>query len=141
MPKLTYITNARILTMDPAQPEAWGIGIAEGRVKHIFPQDGALPFTADSTVIDAHGMTVVPGFNDCHMHILPYGLDLARADLSPAAGVTDVPSLVAALRRWCDGTPPSEWALGSRYDQNTFPGAAHPTRKELDAAFPDRPVF
>jgi hypothetical protein len=55
--------------------------------------------------------------------------------------VSDVPSLIVALHAWCAENQASEWVRGSRYDQNTFPGAAHPTRADLDAAFPDRPVW
>ena len=95
----------------------------------------------ETHVSDLHGLTVVPGFNDCHMHILPYGIDLSRADLSPQAGVTGIPALIRTLRNWSDENPRSEWIVGSRYNQNLFPNAAHPSLEELDDAFPDRPVY
>jgi predicted amidohydrolase YtcJ len=87
------------------------------------------------------GMTLVPGFNDCHMHILGYGLKLLAADLSPDAGVRDASSLVAALRRWADANPGAPWIRGASYNQNAFPGVAHVPLADLDAAFPDRPVL
>ena len=132
--------NTHILGTDPAEPLANALAILDsGRILAVSPHadlDGP-----DIRRIDLNGRIVVPGFNDCHMHLLPYGLDLSEADLSPAAGVTSVPDLLAALRRWADENPGSEWALGNRYDQNTFPGALHPMRQDLDSAFPDRPVF
>jgi predicted amidohydrolase YtcJ len=127
--------------MDPAMPTAAAVLIRGKSIQSVYADAVDVRDFAGARIVDLGGRTVVPGFNDCHMHILPYGLDLAQADLSVAAGVTDVPSLVAALKRWCEANPNSEWALGNRYDQNAFPGAAHPTRQELDAAFPDRPVF
>ncbi|HXG23062.1 MAG TPA: amidohydrolase, partial [Chthonomonadales bacterium] len=118
------------------------LAIERGRIVAVGKEEEILPLAGTGTrVFNLQGHTLVPGFNDCHMHILPYGLDLAQADLSPAAGVTNVPQLIAALRQWADSNPHSEWILGSRYDQNIFPGAAHPTRTDLDAAISDRPVY
>lgn len=133
--------NANIRTMDPANPVCTAAWIRNGRIERVFGGTEHPDAPIVGTVVNLDGHTVVPGFNDCHMHILPYGLDLAQADLSPAAGVTDVPSLVAALQAWCARNPGSEWVVGNRYDQNMFPGAAHPTRADLDAAFPDKPVY
>lgn len=135
-------TNAHIFTMNPAMPTARALAMERGRVIAVGTEEEIRPLARTGTrVLNLQGRTVVPGFNDCHMHILPYGLDLAQADLSPLAGVSNVPALMAALRRWAEANPHSEWVLGSRYDQNIFPGAAHPTRTDLDAAFPDRPVY
>src|SRR2546423_4240647 len=140
-PDLLIIHNGRILTMDEGNPEAEAVVIdrVTGRIVRACSDDDASDVTGRR--IDLRGRTVTPGFNDCHMHIMPYGLKLGQADLSPAAGVRSVPELVAALRRWTDANPQVEWIRGSRYDQNTFPGAAHPTRLDLDSAFPDGPVY
>ncbi len=138
---LTLIINAQIMTMNPDRPSAWGLLIENGRIIDIMPDVTIREWVGIDRAIDARGRLVVPGFNDCHMHILPYGLDLSKADLSTDAGVRDVPTLCRVLRKWAEANPRSEWILGSRYDQNTFPGAKHPTRSELDAAFPDRPVY
>ncbi len=140
MAERILLSNANVLTMDPATPAAGAVLIEDGRISTVYAE---VPDSRPGGAIriDLGGRTLVPGFNDCHMHILPYGLDLAQADLSPSAGVTDVPSLLHGLRSWAEQNAGSEWALGNRYDQNTFPGAAHPTRQELDAALPDRPVY
>jgi hypothetical protein len=134
--------NAKILTMDPVRPFARAVAVENGRITGVGSHDEVMAVAhPDARVYDLRGKPLVPGFNDCHMHILPYGLDLSTADLSPAAGVTSVPDLVIRLHQWADENPTSEWILGGRYDQNTFPGAAHPTRQELDIAFPDEPVY
>lgn len=135
--------NATFFTMDPARPVAQVVAIRGQHIKAVGSLEDMSSWTdlGGARIIDLGGRIVTPGFNDCHMHLLPYGLDLSKADLSPAAGVTDVPSLVSALCEWADANPRSEWVLGSRYDQNVFPGAAHPTRTDLDRAFPDRPVY
>jgi predicted amidohydrolase YtcJ len=112
----------------------------DGRISSINPIKSR-HLTPDGAAYDLAGKLVVPGFNDCHMHILPYGLKLTEADLSPQAGVSDVPTLIAALQKWRTANPDKVWIRGSRYDQNIFPGAQHPTRYDLDRAFPDDPAM
>ncbi|MCC6728367.1 MAG: amidohydrolase [Chthonomonadales bacterium] len=136
------LVNGRILTMSAANPVVEALAIARGRVAAVGSA-AALRSAAPpgARVVDLAGRTVTPGFNDSHMHVLPYGMDLAQADLSPRAGVRDIAGLVDALRRWAAAHPAADWVRGSRYDQNVFPGAAHPTRADLDAAFAERPVW
>jgi predicted amidohydrolase YtcJ len=138
----TLITNANTLTQNPDDPVAQALAIAGGRIVAVGTDDEIRHLAGPGTrVLDMGGRTVAPGFNDSHMHVLPYGVYLGQADLSPAAGVRDARALAQTLRRWADANPQSEWALGNRYDQNVFPGAKHPTRQDLDALFPQQPVF
>ncbi len=114
--------------------------VRDGRIAYSGPRAEA-PSAPGSVTHKLNGQWLLPGFNDCHMHILPYGLDLRTADLSPDAGVTSVETMVVALRKWRAENPDALWIRGSRYDQNTFPGAWHPTCHDLDAAYPNEPVY
>ncbi len=136
------LNNARVLAGADAWREAEAIAMADGRVLAVGSASEALAAAGTGArVVDLNGALVAPGFNDSHMHILWYGLTLLMADLSPAAGVRSVPALVEALQAWRAANPGAAWVQGGRYDQNTFPGAAHPVRSDLDAAFPDTPVY
>src|ERR1044071_4940030 len=104
--------------MNPERPRAWGLLIEDGRIIDITPSPVMSSMTGIDKCIDARDRIVIPGFNDCPMHILPHRLDLSKADLSPDAGVRDVPTLCKALQNWSDANPKSEWVLGGRYDQN-----------------------
>ena len=96
--------------MDREIPRAEALLVSGDRVAALGPRSLVeTEIDRFSRRVDLEGRSVVPGFNDCHMHILPYGLDLARADLSPAAGVSSVLELVIALRHWADANPQSEW--------------------------------
>ncbi len=123
-------------------PDLTAVAVADGKIAAIGPSDhilAAMPSRARR--IDARGLLLVPGFNDCHMHILGYGLKLSAADLSPDAGVRDVPAFVDALRRWAQANPSSAWVRGSGYNQNAFPGAKHVAPADLDRAASDRPLI
>lgn len=136
---------ASIVTMDADRPTAEALVLNRRTGTIVFvgsrTEARAGAWMHDAEEWDLSGSWVVPGFNDCHMHILPYGLDLVRADLSPEAGVLDNESLVRALVAWRARNVDQEWVIGSRYNQNLFPGACHPTRHDLDRAFPHAPVY
>src|ERR1044071_280460 len=104
--------NGNILTMESPRPQQAVAVDSNSRIQAVGSNDDVSNLiTADTQVIDLHGQTLIPGFNDCHMHILPYGLDLSRADLSPQAGVRDIPSMVLALRGWADENSNAGWVL------------------------------
>jgi predicted amidohydrolase YtcJ len=88
--------------------------------------------------IDTGRATVLPGLIDAHGHVLSLGLALLRADL---VGTTDKQSAIARLRDFGRALPAGSWLLGRGWDQNDWPDAAYPTAADLDAAFPDRPVW
>src|SRR5262245_10928233 len=99
----TIFKNANVLTMESLRPQQAVALDGNGRILAAGSNDDVLNLlTPETKVFDLRGQTLIPGFNDCHMHILPYGLDLGTADLTPQAGVRDVPTLIQALRKWAD---------------------------------------
>jgi predicted amidohydrolase YtcJ len=89
---------------------------------------------ARTEVIDAHGGTVVPGFNDPHFHAF---LDLESGPLhlneTTLKGTQRRIAEYAAAHR--DG-----WIVGQGWLYSAFPHAL-PTREQLDAIVGDRPAF
>jgi len=78
-------------------------------------------------VVDLEGGFVLPGFVDCHCHILPMGLDLQSLDLSDCWTKEDVLSKIAAVAAQSDG-----WLFAVQYDQTRFADGSHLTTRELD---------
>ncbi len=89
-----------------------------------------------TTMIDAQGATVLPGFNDAHLHFINGGLSLERIDLVGAETVDEIQS---RIRTWATGHADSPWVLGQGWHYQPFPGGL-PTRQQLDAIVPDRPA-
>src|SRR5262249_43497571 len=67
-------TRARSKTRSSlAEPEVIqnaGIGIDDGRIAWVGPMAEAGDHSRDATVIDATGMTVIPGLVDSHTHLV-----------------------------------------------------------------------
>lgn len=135
-----YLLTSTIYTMDQNQPLAQAIVWRDERILAVGTVEGLSARYPTAKRIDGRGLYVVPGFNDCHCHILAYGLDLSAADLSPEHA-PDIPSLVEKLRRWADKHPESRWIVGSFYDQNRLAERRHPTRYDLDRVSAEKPVF
>ncbi|MEO6228103.1 MAG: amidohydrolase, partial [Thermomonas sp.] len=49
--------------------------------------------------------------------------------------------VMTRLRNFEKTLPPGDWLLGGGWDQNDWPETAFPTAADLDAVFPDRPVW
>lgn len=136
---ITVLTAGRIHTSNPEQPQvqamAWdGSGrlLATGDAQELhsrYPQ---------ATRIDKPEATVIPGLIDAHGHVMGLGYALMRADLT---GTRSKDEAIARLRDYEKQLPAGAWLLGTGWDQNHWPGRAFPTAADLDAAFPERPVW
>ena len=92
-------------------------------------------------VIDCGGKTVVPGFNDSHMHLLMVGIGMAQADIARA---TSAEHLVEIGKAFLESHPQAAvrgiQAVG--WNQDRFTGDKRmPTRWDLDRISPDIPII
>lgn len=94
------------------------------------------PFADDE--IDLEGGWLMPGFVDCHCHIMPSGFELMRLNLSRCETREEV---LIASRDAAESLPEGAWLLAMHYDQNRFDNGRHITASEIDAFISDRPVI
>jgi predicted amidohydrolase YtcJ len=132
------LTNGRIHTMDARNTIARTVSIRNGRFVAV---GDALPARAPNTrVVDLKGRTVVPGVIEGHIH----SVSLANRPgyhtiLENTASIKEVQEALAARRK---DVPQGQWitSMGG-WHPNQWAEHRHPTRQELDAAVPDRPVL
>ncbi|GAA3932637.1 amidohydrolase [Luteimonas lutimaris] len=133
------LTAAHIHTSNPDQPQAQAMAWDEsGRVLAVGDADDLQARYPDAEHIDAGDATVVPGLIDAHGHLMGLGYALMQADL---VGANDKAEVIARLRAYEKTLPDDAWLLGNGWDQNDWPEKTFPTAADLDAAFPDRPVW
>ncbi|MGH7677386.1 MAG: amidohydrolase family protein, partial [Gemmatimonadaceae bacterium] len=96
------VVNGRVLTMDPALPRAEAFAVTYNRFVAVGSNSDIRNLATRTTpVIDAAGMTVVPGFIDCHCH--PRGInELYEVN----ANVRSVKEIQDGLRKKVATTPP-----------------------------------
>src|SRR4051812_49621887 len=86
-------------------------------------------------LVDAHGGTVAPGFNDSHVHFISGGMTLGHVDL---AGLTTLAQVQDKIRAFAAADAGAAWVEGRGWLYSPFPGGT-PAREKLDAAAPDPP--
>lgn len=132
------LVNAHIATMEPLTPHAQALAVLGGRLLAVG-HDGDIRALAGpaTTVIDAGGRMVLPGFQDTHIHLQDSGQDYSQnADLS---AVGTIEALTAQLAAFAP-THARPWVNGTGWDASLF-GAGNLSRQVLDAAVPDRPCL
>jgi predicted amidohydrolase YtcJ len=90
-----------------------------------------------TTVIDAHGGAVVPGFNDAHVHFASGSLSLSEVNLLDA---TTTEQIAARVRDWAETHADRRWVLGRGWYYTAFEDGL-PNRQLLDEIVPDRPAY
>jgi hypothetical protein len=136
------VRNAKVYTVEEAAPKAEAFAVRDGRFIAVGSSDSVAGLVGKGTdVYDARGLTVVPGFIDCHLH--PEGETLLYEVLvgNPAeVEFVTIDSIVAKLRERAARTPPGEWVQGFFYDDTKVKDGRLITRADLDRASKDHPV-
>jgi predicted amidohydrolase YtcJ len=88
--------------------------------------------------IDGQGHSLLPGFNDAHVHFLPGGLQLDNVHLKDAPSPAEFAKRISER---VDVTPEGEWITGGIWDEQRWNPAALPSRELIDSLTPATPVF
>ena len=128
------LENGVVRTMEPSLPLARSLAIAGDRiVGGVGAHETSLP---GPERIDLGGRCVVPGFTDSHVHFPTWAIAQHEVRLE---GTT---SLEAAVARVRDALPEASgtWLRGRGWRSGDWSPPVEPTKHELDAIAPDRPV-
>jgi predicted amidohydrolase YtcJ len=131
--------NGDVHTMDAAAPRVRAVAVAGNRVLAVGGDAEMRALLAPGgRAVDLAGHTVVPGFTDCHVHFMNYGLSLKRIDLTGARTLEEALSRVAAR---AETTPAGRWLRGHGWDHSLWEGGAFPRREQLDSVTPQHPAI
>ncbi len=130
------VTNAKIYTVNAAEPQAKAIAVRNGVILAVGA-DVSRYISPSTTVIDAHGATILPGLIDSHGHVRSLGETLDILDLR---GATSEREIVEKVRAASKQLKPGEWIQGGAWDQNLWPNKEFPTAAGISEAAPNNPV-
>jgi predicted amidohydrolase YtcJ len=132
------ITGAHVFTADMDNPTAHAVAIMGDRIVYVGSDDGVKEWRGAATrVIDGGGRTLMPGFIDCHFHMLMGSLTLDKIHFETCFTYEDV---TQAIHSFADKNPDEPWLSGFGLRYNLGPGNLPLTRHHLDAVQADRPI-
>lgn len=112
--------------------------VASGRIVQVGDPDEVLAAApAGTPVVDYGERFICPGFHDAHLHFFhtavggsPYMLmEMGESEAD----------LVRKTQEFARGLPSDAWVVTQGWRDYRWTPAEHPTKRSLDAAFPDRP--
>jgi predicted amidohydrolase YtcJ len=136
------VVNAKVYTMEPALPRAEAFAVSGGRIVAVGASAQVRSLADRRTrLLDAKGMTVVPGFVDTHSH--PAGTTLLYEVLvgSPfEVEFVSIDGIVSKLRERARTTPPGVWVDGYFHDDTKVKDRRPLTIRDLDRVSTEHPV-
>ena len=135
--------NGNVLTMDANNTVAEAVSVRADLIEAVGSSDDMMALvTAETTVVDLRGRTLLPGFIDAHGHFPGSGMSAIAADLNspPIGNINTMEEVLGALSERAESTPEGDWVTGFGYDDTLLAEMRHPTRAELDAISTQHPV-
>jgi predicted amidohydrolase YtcJ len=132
----TIIMDANIYTVNKDFGKASAMAIQSGKIVAIGSNDEIANSYDSKNTIDAKGKFVYPGLYDAHCHFYSYGLSLQEVDLR---GTKSMAEVIDRIKKYQEERK-TTFIVGNGWDQNDWDIKKFPTKKDLDAAFPNIPV-
>ena len=136
----TLFFNGTLLTQDPQSPLASALAVAGERIAAVGSLDDMENLAGpDTRRVDLGGRTLLPGFNDAHVHVWKVGHLLTT--MVNLHGVKSISQLQDMLRSASRRLSERKWLLGRGYNEALIEEGRQPTRQDLDSAVSDRRVY
>jgi len=133
-------TNANIITAASKGARANSMAIKDGKILFVGDIKSSLQYkTAKTQLIDLNGKTIIPGFNDVHIHPNPE-TDFKELDhVIKVDTVTSIASLIKILTDKAKITPEGMLIRARGYNESKL--GMEPTSITLDAASTKHPII
>ena len=131
--------NGIIHTVDRDRPQAAALLVAQdGKIAALGSTEELRGSGAEE--VDLRGRTLLPGFNDAHVHVSWLGELLTRLVNVTAGRGPDIATIVRRFRERAEQEEPGTWIQGGNYNENFLADGRHPTRDDLDQASRQHPL-
>jgi predicted amidohydrolase YtcJ len=136
------VINAKVYTVDDAAPRAQAFAVKNGRFLAVGSNDEIKAYAGAGTqTVDAAGATVVPGFNDAHIHAdgneVLYGVLVGNPY---EIEITTIDTIIGKLRDKAKTLPANTWVDASFYDDTKVSDGRQLTIADLDKASTTHPI-
>ena len=133
--------NGKIVTVDQANSIVEAVAVKEGKFLSCGSTAEVMELAGERTeVIDLKQKTVLPGIIDSHTHpSLAASLVTEINCRQPA--VQSIRDILRMVNERAGELGPGKWVRGGNFNDSKLSEKRHITRRELDEASPDNPVY
>jgi predicted amidohydrolase YtcJ len=128
------LRGGRVHTVSGGDAEA--VAVRGGRIAAVGSA-AELGDLSAARVVELEGRTVLPGFQDAHLHPFAGGMLAIVCNLHETGSAEDC---LEEIARYAAANPDREWVSGDGWSMDFFSGG-NPDKERLDAVVPDRPVY
>jgi predicted amidohydrolase YtcJ len=139
------LRGGRLVTLDPAQPEAQALAARDGAIVAVGSNDDIKRFVGSSTqVIELDGQLAIPGFIEGHGHFNNIGEGKMNLELMGTKSWNEIVQMVAQA---VEKAKPGQWIIGRGWHQEKWSSTPEPsvegfpTHASLDKVSPNNPVL
>ena len=86
----TAFIKANVITVDQDRPRAEAFLVENGKFLKVGGEQEVLAAAGDAQVVDLAGGTVVPGFNDSHLHLLNFAYSRTKVNLYGTNSIAEI---------------------------------------------------
>ena len=132
------VINAKVFTIDEDQPQAEAFAVKGDRFTAVGSSSDMRNLASSGTeIIDAEGMTVIPGFIDAHSHPSSAGVnELVQVN----ADLRSITEIKEALRQRAAITQEGQWVRAFKYDDTKLAEGRPINRFDIDEVVPNHPA-
>ncbi len=134
------LINGKVISMDSRLSMHEAILLEGETIAHVGDSETVKRLCAERNgqITDLAGKAVLPGFHDCHVHMMGTGLNASGIELYNCTSVDEVLDIVREEAR---RVGPDKWVFCNRLDESRLAEKRPPTLAELDKAAPENPVY
>ncbi|WP_392486678.1 amidohydrolase [Haloimpatiens sp. FM7315] len=137
---MAVFINGKVITLD-GRKISQGFSVRNGVFHKVGTNEEILKIKEPKEkVIDLKGKTVVPGFNDAHMHFLNYAITKSKVNIRSISSIED---MVNRTKKYIEDNkiPKGQWVTSRGWNENLFKEKRLPNRFDLDKISQDNPIF
>ncbi|HEY9775440.1 MAG TPA: amidohydrolase [Planktothrix sp.] len=132
------LLGGRVYIMDAVRSNAEAVAVSAGKIAFVGnDQDAQAYVGAQTKVVELGGRMVLPGFYDCHCHLMDGGMIISQCDLDNAQTKQET---LETIKKYAEAHKKESWIQGAGWSLPLFPDAS-PRKEDLDSVVADRPVF
>ena len=137
--KKYLFTNGDVVTMEAEGETHPALAVEGERIAGVGTEEEMKSLLGKNfKEIDLDGGALLPGFVDCHIHVVlslyfKMNLDLGK--------IESLDELLKTVKEKVNAAPKGKWVMGLRFKEDDYPEKRPPTIAELDTISPENPLI